>query len=286
MLLTLSFATAAVIEAPFTQLASGQVVVVLDIGTTEAPFIVDTGASVTVITPKLWAAAGNTPDEGARIGGAGAGGELSGARLVTSPELLLGGAALSVGYAVVMDLETGEEMPNVGGILGLDVLRAYVAEFDFSTHVVRLYGKEDLPPSPTAWTTTKHLRGGLLGVDLLFGTTPVPAVVDLGASGTILNTAAAALPGVTAREGCAAHAFGADENALTLSCAAVDKLSVASRDFGAGDVTVNDLPVFTTLRMGKKHGKPAPAAVLGVDRLGQGTFVVDAAGRRVGWIDP
>lgn len=290
MLLSLALlptAHAAVIEVPFTRLETGHVVIPVTLNGVTTPFVLDTGASATVVLPATWEAAGHDSDHGMVVGGKGAGGTVEGVRLIKLPTLGIGDQTVTVGYAVMMDVAAVApakgQAPLFGGILGLDVMRNYVLELDFGTQMLRLYGPDEVPPVAKAWIPTRRLRGGLMGVDLTVAGTRVAAVVDLGATGTILNAAAAALPGVTPVADCGSKAFGADEHELTLDCVTVDALSVPTRDFGATALSVADLPIFETMRLGTKHGKPSPAAIFGVDLLGEDVLILDAAGKRFGW---
>lgn len=286
-LLALSPSALAAIEVPFTQLETGHVVVPITFDGVTTPFVLDTGASATVVLPATWQAAGHDSEHGMVVGGKGAGGAVEGVRLVQLPTIAIGGSDVKVGYAVVMDVAAAGpkegDTPQFGGILGLDVLRDFVVQLDFGTRTMTLYGPEETAPAAKAWTPTRRLRGGLMGVDLDVAGTRVAAVVDLGATGTILNAAAAALPGVTKVADCGSKAFGADEHELTLDCVNVSGLALASRDFGPTPLSVADLPIFATMRMATKHGKPSPAAIFGVDLLGQDVLILDAAHSRFGW---
>jgi len=286
-LLALSPFALAAIEVPFTRLETGHVVVPITFDGVTVPFVLDTGASATVVLPATWEAAGHDSEHGMVVGGKGAGGAVQGVRLVQLPTVAIGGSEVKVGYAVVMDVAAAgpEEgaAPQFGGILGLDVLRDFVVQLDFGTSTMTLYGPGETAPVAKAWTSTRRLRGGLMGVDLDVAGTRVAAVVDLGATGTILNTAAAALPGVTKVADCGSKAFGADHNELTLDCVNVTGLAVTSRDFGPTPLSVADLPIFETMRMATKRGKPSPAAIFGVDLLGQDVLILDAAHSRFGW---
>lgn len=289
MVLSLALLPAAhaAIEVPFTRLETGHVVIPVTLDGVTTPFVLDTGASATVVLPSTWEAAGHDSDHGMVVGGKGAGGTVDGVRLIKLPTLGIGGQTVTVGYAVMMDVaavapEAGK-VPLFGGILGLDVMRNYVVELDFGSQILKLYGPDEVAPVAKAWIPTRRLRAGLMGVDLTVAGTRVPAVLDLGATGTILNAAAAALPGVTPVADCGSKAFGADEHELTLACVTVDDLSVHDRDFGATALSVADLPIFETMRLGTKHGKPSPAAIFGVDLLGEDVLILDAAGKRFGW---
>ncbi len=287
LLLALLPAAQAAIELPFTQLETGHVIIPVTLDGVTTPFVLDTGASATVVLPATWDAAGHDSEHGMVVGGKGAGGSVQGVRLIKLPTLGIGGQDVKVGYAVVMDVAAVAPVeggaPQFGGILGVDVLQHYVVELDFGAHVLKLYGPDEAAPVAKAWTPTRRLRGGLMGIDLKLAGATIPAVLDLGATGTILNTAAAALPGVTKVDDCGSRAFGADEHELTLDCVTVEDLAVQSRDFGATALSVADLPIFQTMRLATKHGKPSPAAIFGVDLLGQDVLILDAAGKRFGW---
>lgn len=289
MVLSLALLPAAhaAIEVPFTRLDPGLVVIPVTLDGVTTPFVLDTGASATVVLPSTWEATGHDSDHGMVVGGKGAGGTVEGVRLIKLPTLGIGDQTVTVGYAVMMDVaaaapEAGQA-PLFGGVLGLDVMRNYVVELDFGTQILKLYGPDEVAPVAKAWIPTRRLRGGLMGVDLIVAGVKVPAVLDLGATGTILNAAAAALPGVTPVADCGSKAFGADEHELSLACVTVDDLSVHTRNFGVTSLSVADLPIFETMRLATRHGKPSPAAIFGVDLLGEDVLILDAAGERFGW---
>lgn len=270
------------IDVPFQRLPSGHIVVPVTIDGTTTPFVVDSGASVTVVKPSTWEAAGHDADVGTRVGAAGAGGRVGSVRVVSIPTIAVDGNPVRVGYGVVMDIATGadaHEADGFGGILGADVLRQYVVEVDFDAQRLRLLPEPSA--APVAWVDARRLRGGLTGVDVRIGDAVVPAIVDLGADSTILNPRAAALPGVAAVPDCGRGALGADDHRLELSCATVPALKVGDHALGAADdaqVSVAELPVFRTMRLASR-----PAMILGLDRLAHGTLVLDARHRRIGY---
>lgn len=289
LLLAASLAAAAApltaIDVPFQRLPSGHIVVPVTLDGHTAPFVVDSGASVTVVKPSTWEAAGHDANAGAKAGAAGAGGRVTGVRVVSIPTIAVDGNPVHLGFGVVMDIATGSDAAGdaadhgFGGILGADVLRQYVVEVDFDAQRLRLL--PEASAAPVAWVPARRLRGGLTGVDVRVGDSTVPAIVDLGADATILNLHAAALPGVAAVPDCGHGALGADAHVLELRCATVPGLVVGGRALGGADATsvsVSDLPVFRVMRLGSR-----PAMILGLDRLGHGTLVLDARHRRIGY---
>ncbi len=285
LLPTLALAAAPVapapISVPFTQLDTGHILIPVTIDGISTPFILDTGASVSVVLPAVWEATGHDPDHGLKIAGQGAGGAVSGVRVVHVPTITIGGATVDVGYMVEMAVAAEAPAPGqaaaFGGILGDDLLRNYVTELDFDTHVARFYGAGTTPPVPKSSVTTRRLRGGLMGIDLTISGKMLPGVLDLGAAATILNADALALVGATRQPDCGRKAVGADEHALQLDCVAPLSVSLGPHTFGDVALNVADLPIWATLRM------KGPAAILGVDLLGHGTILVDPRHHVVGW---
>ena len=269
------------IVVPFTQLESGHILVPVTVGSVHTQFVLDTGASVSVVLPATWGAMGNDPAHGLKVGGQGAGGAV-GARVVKLPTMDLGDRTIDVGYAVVMDVAAEApaegEPAKFGGIFGEDLLRRYVVQLDFETHTLTLYGASDVAPTPTLTAPLRRLRGGLLGIDLTISGKTVPAVLDLGSAATILSNDAVGFIGATMLAACGRKAVGADHHALDLACVGPVTVGAASHSFGDVGVNVADLPVFSTLRMA------GPAAILGVDLLGHGRLIFDPRHKRIGWL--
>jgi predicted aspartyl protease len=226
----LSVALAAAIEIPYRRLESGHLVVEVSVeGQAPVPFVVDTGASVTVLSPATWQAAGGDPERGLKLRAAGAGGVVQDVRLLSGVDLVVAGFPIRVGAAAMVDL--GEGLP-FGGLIGRDILRRYVVEVDDTRSTLTLHPHGTVLELDGVLLRMRRARGGLTTVELQIGAVGIPALFDLGAAGTILNTAAAALPGVTELPDCGDHAVGADQSTIHLGCVSIAALALGDLALG------------------------------------------------------
>jgi hypothetical protein len=256
--------------APLVVTPSGHVLVEVAVGdAAPRPFVLDTGASVTTLAPALW-----DGPLGRAIPIAGAGGATD-ARLVKEVHLSLGDERLTLPYAVVMDPSDLRELhPDLGGVLGMDVLRQLVVSLDWKGAAIDWSAERPSAPA----TTLRRARGGLLLVELDLPGGVVPGVLDLGAEATVLNPLARAQAGAR-RQGDAQAATGVDGE-LELEPVEVDFCGVVSGGRREPcSVTSAALSVFEVLRL-----SDVPAAVVGVDLLGGGALVLDARRREL-WLD-
>jgi predicted aspartyl protease len=261
-------------EVPFERLPSSQIAVTVSVdGAAPVRFVVDTGANLSAVDARVWAELGQPADAGRAVSVRGAGGKVEG-RLVGPVTIEVGGARAELPLVVVLPLEhLQDEGAPIAGILGKDFLGRHVVELDFGSSTLGLHEPGvTLDVADCAALPTRRLRAGLLGVDLRVGESEVPAVVDLGASVTVLNGAAAALPGVVVGAG-EDRLSGADASALVVSPAS-SELGLGSLDLGPATVTTADLEVFDTLRLRRK-----PAAILGMDVLSRYRLVIDYRSR-------
>ena len=129
------------VEVPIERLPSGHLAVAVRTGKgQELRFLLDTGASVTVVTPKTRELLGIGGSEGTRARAKAAGGNAGAVRLVELPRLSLGGRPLEDVTAAVMHLDHLNEPLGAepAGVLGQNVFAAYVVEFDLAAGRLRL----------------------------------------------------------------------------------------------------------------------------------------------------
>lgn len=269
------------IRVPYERVASGHVIVQISVeGGAPVPFAVDSGASVSVLAPDTWRAAGHDPDRGLKLRGKGAGGNLDAARLAMGVDVTLAGQPVTVGAAVVLPLPegvTGEVA--LGGILGRDVLRRYVVELDESRHLLTLHPRRTaLDATGMVILPMRRLRAGLTSVTIGLGAHTAEAVVDFGAGVSVLNAAAVALPGVEREADCGGTVVGADRQQMDLSCLNVPDVVLGGTHLGPRRMHGSDLPIFSVLRLAN-----APALILGNDVYAGRRLVLDD-GRRELWI--
>ena len=166
-------------------------------GTGPHDFIVDSGATITSVFTNLEDEEGQafTPTPGRTIQIFG----LSGAKEL--PAYFLGDISFA---GIVMTDHTGVVLPDWSppntppqGVMGLDFLTRYTVHVDTRENVIRLYDPPAGPDIGRDWNAVKMAplnRTGsgptLYTIDLRIGSALIPCILDLGASGTIFNTAA------------------------------------------------------------------------------------------------
>lgn len=269
-------------EVPLTFEDSTYAVVPVTIGGKEGlPFVLDTAAGRSVLTP--WARDTLGLTEGDTVTVAGASGQ------ATYQTLRLD--ALEIGGQVVRDLAglpvvdlTRLEQSDIryAGILGNDVLRRFDVMYDLPDRRLRLY-----PIGPDSTTAVPGLDalerlpfrpvpvyggGGFVQLPLAVGTGTAEAVLDTGAPQSIFNWRAAALDGLT-KETARRRAEGT--RGLTFR-EQTDTYLYTFEDVQAGpvrlaprEVRVADLPVFQRLRLADR-----PAIILGNDLLADRRVVI------------
>jgi predicted aspartyl protease len=240
----------------------GHVLVPVSVNGGEAkPFAVDTAASQTVLDVVAFgdlAGSGPAPVPQAH----GAHGSFS-ARGVAVESLSLWEAEQRGQLAALMTLSdlTRGQQPDFVGVLGLPFLRRYLLDIDYPARRLVLHERParptgcDICSADNAIAVTP-LRGGLPGVPVTVNGIAMRALLDTGASRTILNDKAVAALGLAGA--------GTGE--------AIARASIA---LGGGlprshDVSYFELPVFDTLGLAGE-----PGLILGIDYLSAGRIVLD-----------
>ncbi len=254
------------------QLPSRQVLVPVSInGTPAVPFILDTGAGGTVITPATRARLGLSPAGDDVVVGA------DGVESLAKTYRL---ASVRVGAEETRDVNAAEDPLDdvlaidrtIGGVLGRDVLGGYDIELDFEHKTMRLSRPAGATRAGTIALPFHELPSGLFTVDATLDGTPVQAVVDLGASASVANPRAGGPATAETRS-----ARGVGQQTLTLSKKRFDRFALAGGPAWSGPTLyVADLPVFATLGLSDR-----PAMILGLDFLGDRLVVVDYVHRRL-----
>ena len=166
---------------------AGYVLITLDVGATGGvvDFLIDSGATAALVSPKLREMIGDECREGAAIRGLGSMGETV-RQKITIDAVSVGSETLGPLDAVVTDLSAAGLPDVVGGLLGLDFLSRFECDFDFAEKTIRLHrrgaiacGALDVAglvevPLATHPTGLKTVRIRLNGCE------PFPAVVDMG----------------------------------------------------------------------------------------------------------
>lgn len=238
------------------------------------PFAVDTAASQTVLDAGEFSGIGA---EGSGPGGhaghaSGAHGSFA-ARAAKLDSLSLWQAEQQGQFAALMTLTdlTPGKIPDFAGVLGLPFLRRYRIDLDYPARRLALHEQDgELPDcdfcSTQTGTPVTPLIGGLPSVPVTVNGLKMTALLDTGASHTILNEPAISALGLA--EAGTGEAIGRVPIALG---------SLPAREH---DVSRIDLPVFRTLRLADR-----PAMILGIDYLGAGRMVLDLAAGLV-WFKP
>lgn len=266
---------------PLEILPSGHPVVRVSIdGTAPKRFVIDTAASSTTIMPKLRA-------------------EMPGLVASLSDDPLDGAAGRSdVETAVVKEVRVaGLTFPSpellllppgptdhlgIDGILGADIIADFVVEMDMPgrrwrmTPAVEAGMLDGLPASVPF--VLDDMRAPRLTIRL--DGVEVPAILDTGARGTIINWAAARAIGLSPDSPGLAKASdikGATNHAMPSVEAPIAALSIGDARVEGRKVRIADLSVFKVLGFTPEQ----PAVILGIDMFADRRFVIDHPGLRL-----
>jgi predicted aspartyl protease len=275
------------VELPLRRSASGHVLVAVELGSLGIrDFVLDTGASISVITPGMRDGLGIAADAGLVAEGRGAGGSLGEIRVVTIPHLRVGGRSYDGHTVAVMDVEhLAEKLGQpFAGILGRNFLERHVLDVDFPAGQLRLWPPDAAVSGVESLQQvgfTRFEAGGLIRVEVVLdGKVAMPAVLDLGAGRSVIDWQAATAAGRSRKSKQLRKPpeplLGADGSAIETRVGTFAKVEVGGVSWGAPELFVADLPVFQTLGLGGE-----PAMVLGVDFFGRRRVVVDYAGGKL-----
>lgn len=273
-------AALAAASQPLEILPSGHPVVLVRIdGGAPKRFVIDTAASTTTIMPKLRA-------------------EMPGLVAKLSDDPLDGAAGRSdVETTVVKQVEVAGHvfrspelmlLPpgptdhlGVDGILGADIIADYAIELDIPGRRWRMTPKvaagtlDGLPASVPF--TLDDMRAPRLTIRL--NGVEVPAILDTGARGTIINWAAAKAIGITPDGPGVAKATdikGATNHAMPSVEAPIAALTIGETKVEGKKVRIADLSIFKILGFSLDQ----PAVILGIDMFADRRFVIDHPGLR------
>lgn len=175
---------------------------------------------------------------------------------------------------------------GIDGALGQDFFAAVDLEIDFAAGRVRMYRSGTMRANPErradlAAIPFSYLAGSkLMQVAVDVGDArSVPAIFDLGASGSTANLILARQAHLTPRpnaDGEDAVAMGAAGQPIACTIYDAGALKVGGVALSLSVLTACDLPVYETL-----HMADAPAMVLGLDLLVGRRLVIDFANREM-----
>ncbi len=242
-------------------------------------FIIDTGASNTNLLPRLSSA---LPDltrlkSGQSLSGA------SGAmktETVKLSRLTANGRTFRDLAAFVLPASPIDEL-GVDGVLGADVLSAHALELDIPRR------RWTLAPKPTPSMSRGTLRPVPITLDeakaprltVAINGKSVPALLDTGARGTIINWAAARLIGISPDDPkleAGGTAKGATSHSTPVKAATLDELRIGDYARANPKLRIADLPIFEMIGMAD-----GPAMLLGIDAFAERRFVIDHGGGRL-----
>lgn len=237
----------------------------------EGRFIVDTAATETVLSDAM-------------IGELG----LAGTGEPAHVNAATGRTALSYYRLGSLDLG-GREYRNLGaydfprlsapvesdGLLGADVLRRHVVEFDIPAGALRLWSRRvNLARESGDWSVVpvRQRPDGFLIVPVTIGRLTLPALVDTGAVHNFVNAEAARRLGLRLVEGSASRETitGASGHVQAMTMLELSGFSIGDVRFGASRLGVVDLAIFEALGM-----DGGPAMILSADALADRRFAID-----------
>lgn len=233
------------------------------------PFIIDTGASKSVIYRSLTSLLNlqALPNQSKRIITA-----TGYKRVLVYPvtDFYVLGHTLNVEETVALPDIIGSQAK---GLIGVDMLAGLTLIMDMQKGLAKLQGPERNNFGDD-WTLVqgRPVAYGSLALEVNIGGVDVPVIVDTGASDTVINTAGAdalslAASGVKRQSIRASISNGSVMDFVSL---VVPSFKVGTFERSYMRLVVSDIPVFTTL-----GARSVPAIILGMDLLGQQPFAID-----------
>lgn len=266
---------------PLEILPSGHPVVQVSIdGSAPKRFVIDTAASSTTILPKLRA---KMPGLVAKLSDA----PVNGAAGRTDVEMTVVRQVEVAGHIFrspkLMLLPPGPtDHLGADGILGADIIANFAVEMDMPGHRWRmtptveagmLDGLSASVPFVLDDARAPRLMIRLNGVE-------VPAILDTGARGTIINWAAAKAIGLSPDTPGLAKASdikGATNHATASFEAPIDAVTIGEAKIEGRKVRIADLSIFKVLGFNLEQ----PAVILGINMFADRRFVIDHPGLRL-----
>ncbi len=233
------------------------------------PFIIDTGASKSVVYRGLTALTGMTaiPNRSRRIITA-----TGYKRVLVYPvtDFYVLGRTLSVEETVALPDIIGSDAK---GLIGVDMLAGHTLFMDLKAGEANLeLSTNDGLGADWVMVQGRPVAYGSLALEVNIGGLDVPVIVDTGASDTVINTAGSEAVGRSAdgirRETIRASISGGRE--MIFTALRVPEFNVGAFQHQNMRLVVSDVPVFTLL-----GAKDVPAIILGMDLLGEQPFAID-----------
>jgi predicted aspartyl protease len=246
-------------------------------------FVIDTGASISVVYEAASAEAGIEPVPGIQVHVFGMTG--SGLfPLARVTELSVGSESWSnARVALLPKTVPGDD--RVDGILGVDFLSRYAVLYSQQERVLRLYPRELIADqSYRGWDRIglRELRVGdgnvaVFVFDMYIDAEHIPTVFDLGATVNAMNRRAArALDILVRRPRRLPEVQGVSGRTEVLAELRVWRLQIENSFWRNRIFLVGEFPVFETLGLDRR-----PAAIAGADLFGRRDFIIDFARQRL-----
>ncbi len=253
---------------------TGHLLVPVMLDDEELPFLLDTAAGRSIITPETCERLKTKPTNKRQMRVEGAGGTVN-ASLVDIGNFRVGRYQRKQMSAVVLDLKPMQVQIGqpFAGILGMDFLKNYNVRVDLEAKKMRLYACDEggdigalLGDADLERVQFKAQHGGLIMVTVRLDGAALTGLLDTGASRTIMNWRAAQAAGVTRKtKGVhkqTARYLGVDKNPVDLFRYEFKQLEFGSSRYSPANIGIADLPVFETLGF-----KDQPAMIIGADFL-------------------
>lgn len=282
LLATAAFALATPLAAaPMEVLPSGHPIAQVSLdGSTPLRFIIDTAASNTAVLPRLRAAMPGAMKAAGSQSLDGAAGRTQ-IETLTLDRLAVDGRRFDGLTAFALPPSPVDKL-GVDGVLGADVIARFAVEMDMPGRSWRMAEaatpamlKDMFPPVPITLDESllPHLTVHLDG-------TAIPAVLDTGAQGSIMNWAAARRLGLTPDSPGLVKANavkGVTTHGTPSVTATFRELRIGAAAKSDIKLRIADLPVFAVLGFADDQ----PAMILGIDMLADRRFVIDHPGKRL-----
>lgn len=246
-------------------------------------FVIDTGASISVVYEAAGTKLGLEPVPGVQVHVLG----MTGSGLFPIgrvAEIRVGSERWeNVRVALLPDTVPGGG--RIDGILGVDFLSQYAVLYSQRERFLRLYPRELVAGSGyRGWEgiALRDLRVGdgnisVFVFDMYIDAEHIPTVFDLGATVNVMNRRAArALDILVRRPQAKPEVFGISGSTEILAELRVWRLRINSSLWRNKTFLVGEFPVFDTLGLDRR-----PAAIAGADLFGERDFIIDFARRRL-----
>lgn len=266
---------------PLEILPTGHPVVLVSIdGSAPKRFVIDTAASSTTIMPKLRAA---MPGLVAKLSDDPLDGAAGRSEVETAvvKEVRVAGHAFPSPELMLLPPGPTDHL-GIDGILGADIIADFAVEMDMPGRRWRMTPRVEaaMLDGMTASVpfTLDDMRAPRLNIRL--NGVEVPAVLDTGARGTIINWAAARAIGLSPDSPELAKASdikGATNHAMPSVEAPIAALTIGGAKVEGRKVRIADLSVFKVLGFTPEQ----PAVILGIDMFADRRFVIDHPGLRL-----